>query len=131
MKIIEANHKTVASLLKKPVEEHWLEDKDAWLKFTDGSTVCIHALNPSWQTWVNLQVCERGNYPQFVDSTDNHLCFSDNSNEQLFTSRAVSLYFDSVHYYISDNLEYVTRKYTPIIEIHYYEEGEPIGGYNS
>lgn len=130
MKIIEVNHKTATSLLKKSVEEYWLEDKDCYLKFTDGSTVRIHVLNPSWETYVNLQTFERGNHPAFVDSTDNHLYFLHNGDEQLFTSRTVLIHFDNVRYYINDKLKYVTRTYTPIIEIHYYEEGEPVGSYN-
>ena len=59
MKIIEVNHKTVASLMKKSVVEHWLEKEDVWLKFTDGSIVCIHVLNPKWETFVSLDERKR------------------------------------------------------------------------
>ena len=131
MQIVEVNHKTISKLIKKTVKEYWLEDKDAWLEFTDGSVACIHVLHPSWETYVNLQAFEKGNDLPFVDSTDSHLYLSHNGDEQLFTSRTVSLYFDSVHYYISDKLNYSARTYIPIIEIHYYEEGESVGSYNS
>ena len=135
MKIIEVNHKMVASLLKKSVVEHWLEDKDTWLKFTDGSVVCIHVLNPKWETYVSLD--ER----KEQESATNGVSFNDSQNicwwctstgeECLFTSRTVSINFDSVHYYVSDRLDYPTRQYVPIIEFYYYEEGEPLGDYNS
>ncbi len=131
MKIIAVKHKTVGKLMKKAVKEYWLEDKDAYLQFTDGSTIRIHVLNPSWKTYVNLETLERGDYPAFVDSTDTHLYYTHNGDEQLFTSRTVSFYFNNVRYYINDKLKHVTQTHTPIIEIHYYEEGEPVASYNS
>lgn len=137
MKIIEVNHKTVANLLKKHVVEHWLEDEDedTWLKFTDGSVVCIHVLNPKWETYVSLDERKEKestvNGVSFTDSQDIHLWYTGTGEERLFTSRNVSIDFDSVHYYVIDRLNYPTRQYVPIIEFHYYEEGEPLGDYNS
>ena len=135
MKIIEVNHKTVASLLKKSVVEHWLEDKDAWLKFTDGSIVCIHVLNPKWETYVSLNERKEKesatNGVSFNDSRDIHLWYISTGEEYLFTSRTVSINFDSVHYYVSDRLNYPTRQHVPIIEFHYYEPGETVGDYDS
>lgn len=135
MKIIEVNHKMVASLLKKSVVEHWLEDKDTWLKFTDGSVVCIHVLNPKWETYVSLDERKEQesatNGVSFNDSQNIHWWCTSTGEECLFTSRTVSINFDSVHYYVSDRLDYPTRQYVPIIEFYYYEEGEPLGNYNS
>ncbi|MBF1368284.1 MAG: hypothetical protein HXN12_00055 [Porphyromonadaceae bacterium] len=135
MKIIEVNHKTVASLLKKHVAEHWFEDKDTWLKFTDGSVVCIHVLNPKWETYVSLgerkEKESTTNGVSFNDSQDIHLWYFNTDEKRLFTSRTVSINFYSVHYYVSDRLNYPTRQHVPIIEFYYYEEGEPLGDYDS
>lgn len=135
MKIIEVNHKTVASLLKKSVVEHWLEDEDTWLKFTDGSVVCIHVLNPKWETYVSLDERKEKesaiNGVSFNDTQEIHLWYTNTGEECLFTSRTVSINFDSVQYYVSDRLDYLTRQYAPIIEFYYYEEGEPLGDYDS
>lgn len=135
MKIIEVNHKTVANLLKKSVVEHWLEDEDTWLKFTDGSVVCIHVLNPKWETYVSLDERKEKesatNRVSFSDHQEIHLWYTSMGEERLFTSRTVSIDFASVRYYVSDRLNYPTRQYVPIIEFHYYEEGEPLGNYNS
>lgn len=135
MKIIEVNHKTVASLLKKPTVEHWRVDEDTWLKFTDGSVVCIHVLNPKWETYVSLdERKERDrntNGVSFTDSQEIHLWYSSTGEEHLFTSRIVTISFDSRQYYVMDRLNYPTRQYVPIIEFHYYEEGEPLGDYDS
>lgn len=135
MKIVEVNHKTVASLLKKSVVEHWLEDEDTWLKFTDGSVVCIHVLNPKWETYVSLNERKEkestANGVSLNDSQDIHLWYTSTGEEHLFTSRTVSINFDSVHYYVSDRLNYPTRQHVPIIEFHYYEPGESVGNYNS
>ena len=127
MKIIEVNHKTVANLLKKKkVEEFWLDDnKDAYIKFIDGSVVCIHVLDYKWETYVALD--ERKEFesgPSFNDGQDVHLWYDKRGVENLFTSRTVSIYFDTVRYYISDKVQYPTRQYIPVIEFHYYEEGE-------
>jgi hypothetical protein len=135
MKIVEVNHKTVANLLKKSVVEHWLEGEDAWLKFTDGSVVCIHVLNPKWETYVSLDERKEKesttNSVSFSDHQEIHLWYTSTGEEHLFTSRTVSINFDSRHYYVSDRLNYPTRQYVPIIEFNYYEEGEPLGNYNS
>lgn len=132
MKIIEVNHKTVASLMKKSVVEHWLEKEDVWLKFTDGSIVCIHVLNPKYGTYVSMETKDiTNNGSSFNDSSDIHLWFSSSGYEHQFTSRTVSIYFNNACYYISDKLEYMTRQYVPIIEFHYYEPGESVGNYNS
>lgn len=135
MKIIEVNHKTVASLLKKSVVEHWLEDKDTWLKFTDGSVVCIHVLNPKWETYVSVDERKEKesttNGVSFKDTQEIHLWHTNTGEEYLFTSRTVFINFDSRRYYVTDRLNYPTRQYVPIIEFHYYEPGEPLGNYNS
>lgn len=135
MKIIEVNHKTVASFLKKSVVEHWFEHEDAWLKFTDGSAVRIHVLNPKWETYVSLHERKEKesatNGVSFTDSQDIHLWYTSTGEERLFTSCTVSINFDSVDYYVIDRLNYPTRQYVTIIEFHYYEEGEDIGNYNS
>ena len=135
MKIVEVNHKTVANLLTKSVVEHWLEDEDTWLKFTDGSVVCIHVLNPKWETYVSLDERKEKesttNCVSFSDHQEIHLWYTSTGEERLFTSRTVSINFDSRHYYVTDRLNYPTRQYVPIIEFYYYEEGEPLGNYNS
>lgn len=130
MKIIQFNHKTAANLLKKSVEEHWLEDKDAYIRFTDGSVVCIHVLNPKWETYVSLN--ERTekesttNGVSFTDEQEIHLWYPSTGEERLFTSRTVMIGFDFVGYYVTDRLNYPTRQYVPIVEFHYYEKGEDI-----
>lgn len=129
MQIIEVNHKTVANLLKKKVEKFWLDDnKDAYIKFTDGSVVCIHVLDDKWETYVALdgrkETEAANNGTSFNDSQDVHLWYSPRGDEHLFTSRTVSIDFDGVMYYISDKVQYPTRQYIPVIEFHYYEEGE-------
>lgn len=132
MKIIEVNHKTVASLLKKSVVEHWLEKEDVWLKFTDGSIMCIHVLNPKYWTYVSMETKDNtNNGPTFNDSSNIYLWFSSSGYVHQFTSRTVSIYFNNADYYISDKLEYPARQYVPIIEFHYYEEGESLGDYDS
>ena len=126
MQIIEVNHKTVGKLLKKNVEKFWLDDnKDAYIKFTDGSVVCIHVLDYKWETHVALD--ERKEFesgPSFNDSQDIHLWYTPQGDEHLFTARTVSIDFDAVKYYISDRVQSPTRQYVPIVEFHYYEEGE-------
>lgn len=126
MKIVEVNHKTVANHLKKKVEEFWLDDnKDAYIKFIDGSVVCIHVLDYKWETYVALD--ERKEFESGLSFNDGqyvHLWYDKRGVEHLFTSRTVSIYFDTVRYYISDKVQYPTRQYIPVIEFHYYEEGE-------
>lgn len=129
MQIIEVNHKTVAKLLKKSVEKFWLDNnRDAYIQFTDGSVVCIHALDYKWETHATLDGREEteaaNNGTSFNDSQDIHLWYTSQGGEHLFTSRTVSIGFDTVRYYISDKIDYPTRQYIPIVEFHYYEEGE-------
>lgn len=129
MQIIEFNHKTVIPLLKKSVEEYWLDDKDAWLKFTDGSVVCVHMLDPTWDSYVTLTELDR----------DKGTCFYDEQNLQYFsisdrpyTLRIVGIYFDKAKYYYHRDFDrYVKREYLPVIELHYYEAGEEIGDCDS
>lgn len=129
MQIIEVNHKTVAKLLKKSAEKFWLDNnRDAYIQFTDGSTVRIHVLDYKWLTYVALDSREETeaatNGTSFNDSQDIHLWHTAQGDEHLFTARAVSIDFDTVKYYISDRVYYPTRQYVPIIEFHYFEEGE-------
>ena len=129
MRIIEVNHKMVAKFLKKGVEKFWLDNKrDAYIQFTDGSVVCIHVLNYKWETYVALSGREEpeatNNGNSFNDSQDVHLWYNKRGEEHLFTSRTVSINFDTVRYYISDKIQPPTRHYVPIIEFHYYGDGE-------
>lgn len=129
MQIVECNHKTVAKLLKKNVEKFWLDNnRDAYIQFTDGSVVCIHALDYKWWTYVALDGREEteatNNSNSFNDSQDVHLWYTQQGDERPFTSRTVSIDFDAVKYYISDRIQYPTRQYVPIVEFHYYEKGE-------
>lgn len=129
MQIVECNHKTVAKLLKKNVEKFWLDNsKDAYIQFTDGSVVCIHALDYKWLTYVALdgrkETEATNNGTSFDDSQDVHLWYTPQGEEHLFTARTVSIDFDAVRYYISDRVQYPTRQYVPIVEFHYYEKGE-------
>ena len=129
MRIIEVNHKTVAKLLKKSVEKFWLDDsRDAYIQFTDGSVVCIHVLDYKWETYVALdgrkETEATNNATSFSDSQEVHLWHTTQGDESLFTSRTVSIDFGAVRYYISKRVDYPTRQYVPIVEFHYYEEGE-------
>lgn len=129
MQIVEVNHKTVAKLLKKSVEKFWLDnDRDAYIQFTDGSVVCIHVLDYKWRTYVALdgrkETEATNNGTSFSDSQEVHLWYTAQGDESLFTARTLSINFDAVRYYINDRVDYPTRQYAPIIEFHYYEEGE-------
>lgn len=130
MQIIEVNHKTVAKLLRrKNVEKSWLDNnRDAYIQFTDGSVVCIHVLDYKWETYVALDDREEteatNNGNSFHDSQDVHLWYTPQGEKHLFTSRTVSINFDTVRYYISDKIQPPIRHYAPTIEFHYYEEGE-------
>lgn len=129
MQIIQFNHKTVANLLKKSAEEWWDDDKDAYIKFTDGSVVCIHAIKPSWQAYLSLE--KRGdeaeiNGQSFSDNQSTLLRFNTDGTPHPFMSRSVSVEFDNVHYYLSDQPKTVTREYLPMVEFHYYEKGEEV-----
>lgn len=130
MKIILFNHKTVANLLKKSAEEWWNDDKDAYIRFTDGSIVCIHAIKPSWQTYLSLNKrsdAAKDNGKSFSDNQSTLLTFNQDGTPQPFMARSVSVEFDNVRYYLSDQSKTVTRKYLPMVEFHYYEKGEEIG----
>ena len=131
MQIIEVNHKTASSLLKKSVEEHWLNDKDAWLKFTDGSVVCIHVLENSFYTYVSLDARKENSDPRLALTDEQSIYyFAEGSrNESAFTTRTVSMDFDHVRYYYHRQFDRVTRQYIPVVEFHYYEKGEEIGSH--
>lgn len=130
MQIIQLNHKTVANLLKKSVEEYWLNDKDAWLKFTDGSVVCIHLLKHSWSAYVTLdKLNDERDSRSFQDdqSVWQFICDEDEDEDEPYTSRTVSIYFDNARYYYHENYyDYMKREYLPVIEFHYYEKGEEV-----
>lgn len=126
MQIIEFNHETVANLLKKSVAEYWMQDNDAWLKFTDGSVVCIHRLKRSWSAYVTLSKPNNGGCSKsFQDEQGVWQFIRNEGKAEPFTSRIVSIYFDKVkYYYHEDHYDYVKREYLPVIEFHYYEKGE-------
>ena len=132
MQIIEFNHKTVSALLKKSVAEYWLKDKDAWLKFTDGSVVRIHLLKPSWSSFVNLdKLNDERDAKSFYDeqSVWQFIWNEDEGKgeevDEPYISRTVAIYFDGVKYYYHENhYNYVTREYIPVIEFHYYTKEE-------
>lgn len=128
MQIIQFNHKTVANLLKKSVEEYWLNDKDAWLKFTDGSVVCIHLLKHSWSAYVTLDKRnDERDSRSFQDEQSVWQFIWDEDEDEPYTSRTVSIYFDNVRYYYHENYyDYTKREYLPVIEFHYYEKGEEV-----
>lgn len=128
MQIIEFNNKTVANLLKKSAEEWWLEDKDAYIRFTDGSVVCVHLLKHSWLAYVILDKLNGGRDSRnFQDDQSVWQFILDEDEDKLYTSRTVSIYFDNVRYYYHENYyDYTKREYLPVIEFHYYEKGEDI-----
>lgn len=130
MQIIQFNHKTVANLLKKSVEEYWLNDKDAYIRFTDGSVVCIHLLKHSWSAYVTLDKLndERASRCfQDDQSVWQFIWDEDEDEDEPYTSRTVSIYFDNVRYYYHENhYDYTKREYLPVIEFHYYEKGEEV-----
>lgn len=127
MQIIEFNHKTVANLLKKSVEEYWLDDKDAYISFTDGSVVCIHLLKHSWLAYVTLDKRNDERVSRSFQDEQSVWQFIRDENEP-YTSRTVSIYFDNASYYYHENYyDYTKREYLPVIEFRYYEKGEEIG----
>jgi hypothetical protein len=128
MEIIQFNHKTVANLLKKSVEEYWLNDKDAYIRFTDGSVVCIHLLKYSWSAYVTLDKLndERASR-NFQDDQNVWQFIWDEDEDEPYTLRTVSIYFDNARYYYHENhYDYTKREYLPVIEFHYYEKGEEV-----
>ena len=130
MEIIQFNHKTVANLLKKSAEEWWLDDKDAYISFTDGSVVRIHLLKHSWSAYVTLDKRnDERDSRSFQDeqSVWQFIWDEDEDEDEPYTSRTVSIYFDNVRYYYHENYyDYTKREYLPVIEFHYYEKGEEI-----
>lgn len=128
MRIIEVSHETVAEFLKKGTEKFWLGNNgDAYIRFTDGSVVCIHVLDYKWETHVVLDSrgkLEATNGTSFNDSQDVYLWYTLQGDERLITSRTVSIDFDAIKYYINNKFQYPTRQYIPIVEFHYYEKGE-------
>lgn len=125
MQIIEVNHKTVTSLLKKCVEKSWKDDNlDAWFQFTDGSAVCIHVIETNWDTYVAVSDLDKNNSESFQDE-QGILSYEDAKGEQqTYTSRTLAIYFDKARYYYHRNFDYATRQYFPVAEFHYYEKGE-------
>lgn len=131
MRILSVNYKTVGSLLKKSVKDFWLDDnKDAWFQFTDGSTVCIHILEEHWDTYMSVDKNEDINCVSFNDEQSITVYQYKGGKEHMYTSRTVSLYFDNARYYYHRNFNYVTHQYIPVIEFHYYENGEENAGDN-
>ena len=130
MQTIQVNHKTVANLLKKSVEKWEQKGNEAWLKFTDGSVVCIHVLDPKWDTYVSLDAREGANGVSFADRHDAYLWYPTKNRESLFTDRSVSIDFGNVRYYYHSHHDYITRQYIPVIELHYYEKGETIANHD-
>lgn len=131
MEIVEFNHTTAATLMKKHVENYWLEDKVAYIKFTDGSTVGIHPLFDSWDVYVDLTERDNLDRDKSVEDNQTAYVFSRKDGDSPCTSRIASIEFDTIRYYIHYNVNKVVRAYIPIIEFHYYGEGEPLGNYNS
>lgn len=127
MQIIEVNHKTAANLLKKSVEEYWLDDnKDAYIRFTDGSVVCVHMLERAYDSYVSLKKQENHKNSSFGDEQSIYWFNRENSDGAAITDRTVSLDFDRARYYYHRQFDLVTRQYIPVIEFHYYEKGEEI-----
>ena len=125
MQIIEVNHKTVANLVKKHVEKYWMDDNlDAWFQFTDGSAVCIHVIEHNWDTYVAVDNLDKDKSTSFHDGQDITAYEDLKGKQQTYTDRTLSINFDKVRYYYHRNFGYVTRQYIPVVEIHYYEEGE-------
>lgn len=125
MQIVEVNHKTVANLLKKSVEKSWMDDNlDAWFQFTDGCAVCIHVIEPHWDTYVAVDNLDKSSPVPFHDE-QGITCYEDTKGkQQAYTDRTLSINFDTAKYYYHHNLGYVTRQYIPVVEFHYYEKGE-------
>lgn len=127
MQIIEVNHKTAANLLKKSVEEYWLDDnKDVYIRFTDGSVVCVHMLEQTYDSYVSLKKTENHKNSSFGDGQSIYWFNREDSGGSTITDRTVSLDFDHARYYYHRQFNFVTRQYIPVIEFHYYEKGEEI-----
>lgn len=125
MQIIEVTPKTIGNLLKKSVEKSWIDDNlDAWLQFTDGCVVCIHAIETNRNTHVAVDNLNKNNPVSFHDEQGT-LGYEDTTGkQQTYTDRTLSINFDKVRYYYHRNFNYATRQYIPVAEFHYYEAGE-------
>lgn len=125
MQIIEVNHKTVGSLLKKSVEKSWMDDNlDAWFQFTDGCVICIHVIETNWNTYVAVDNLDKSSPVSFCDE-QGIIGYEDTKGKPLtYTVRTLSINFDTAKYYYHRNFGYVTRQYIPVVEFHYYEKGE-------
>lgn len=128
MEIIQFNHKTAANLLNKSTEEYWLDGRDVYIRFTDGSIVCIHVLENSLYTYVSLNDRKEDNdhSPGLTDEQSIYYFTGDGRDEATITSRIVTLEFDCVKYYYHRQFNRVTRQYIPVIEFRYYEKGEEV-----
>nr|DAT67119.1 MAG TPA: hypothetical protein [Caudoviricetes sp.] len=131
MEIVEFNHTTAANLMRKPVENYWLENKVAYIKFTDGSTVGIHPLFDSWEVYVSLTERDNLDKDKSVDDGQAVYVFGRKDGDSPYTSRTLAIEFDTIRYYIHYSVNKAVRTHIPIIEFHYYEEGEPLGDYDS
>lgn len=125
MQIVEVNHETVANLLKKSVEKSWVGDNlDAWFQFTDGCAVCIHVIEPHWDTYVAVANIDKSSHVSFHDE-QGIMGYGDTKGEpRTYTDRTLTINFDTAKYYYHRNFGYVTRQYIPVVEVHYYEKGE-------
>lgn len=125
MQIIEVNHKTIGNLLKKSVEKSWKDDNlDAWFQFTDGCVVCIHVIEPNWNTYVAVDNLDKSSPVSFHDEQGISDYEDTKGKQQTYTDRTLSINFDKVKYYYHRNFGYTTRQYIPVVEFYYYEEGE-------
>ena len=131
MEIVEFNHNTASKLLKKPVADYWLEDRVAYIKFTDDSTVSIHPLVDGWDLYVNLTERDNPEKDLSVADSQSTYVFSRKDGDQPYTSRVVAIEFTTISYYVHYSVNNVVREYIPIIEFHYYEPGELLGDYDS
>ena len=125
MKIIEVNHKTIANLVKKSVEKHWMDDNmDAWFQFTDGCVVCIHVIETNRDYYVIVDNLDKNSSVSFHDEQA-IMCYEDLKGEQqAYTDRTLVINFDKALYYYHRTFSYATKQYIPVAEIHYYERGE-------
>lgn len=125
MQIIEVNHKTVANLMKKSVEKSWMDDnKDAWFQFTDGCVVCIHVIETNRNCHVVVDNLDQSSSVCFHDE-QGIMGYEDLKGEQQgYTDRTLVINFDKALYYYHHSFGYVTRQYIPVVEIHYYNNGE-------
>lgn len=125
MQIIEVNHKTVGNILKKSVEKSWMDDNlDAWFQFTDGSAVCIHVIETSWDTYVAVNNLDKNSPVSFHDEQGISGYEDTKAKLQTYTGRTLAINFDTARYYYHRNFGYTTMQHIPVAEFHYYEKGE-------